>query len=83
MSETTLTLKFRGVESEMLEKIVNSGIFNTKSEAIRAAIVHYSLELGLVNKVGMWKEIQKYPKKKISEQELIKKIHRVKEATIR
>ncbi len=82
MSETTLTLKFRGVESEILDKIVDAGIFNTKSEAIRAALVHYSLELGILDKKEMWRKLQDYPKKAVTDVELEKRMHKIKEATV-
>ena len=62
MEETNLTLKFRGVEAQLLDKIVRSGLFNTKSEAIRAALIHYFLELGMLGRENQWKEIQKFPK---------------------
>lgn len=57
MTETTLTLKFRGIEANILDKMVCSGLFNSKSEAIRSAIVHYSIDLGLLGREKLWKEI--------------------------
>lgn len=72
MEETTLTLKFRGVEADVLNKMVESGLFNTKSEAIRSALVHYSLEMGLLGREQLWKQIQKFPKRKVSPAQLAK-----------
>ena len=83
MGEITLTLKFRGAESEILEKIVDAGIFNTKSEAIRAALVHYSLELGVLDKGEIWKGISRHPKRHVSDEQLAKDIRKIKEATCR
>lgn len=54
--ETILTLKFKGVEAKMLDTMVNSGLFNSKSEAIRAALVNYSMQAGLLNKKDIWQE---------------------------
>lgn len=65
MTETVLTLKFRGIEAGLLDKMVGSGLFNTKSEAIRSALVHYSLELGLLERGKLWAEIQHFEKRKI------------------
>ncbi len=45
MAETTLTLKFRGLEASILNQMVDLGLFNTKSEAIRAALVKYAIFL--------------------------------------
>lgn len=72
MSETTLTLKFKGTEANVLNEMVDSGLFNTKSEAIRAAIVNYSLTLGLLKRKDMWRRIDKFPRRKVSPKQLAK-----------
>ena len=46
--ESTLTIKFRGAEAELLDRLVRSGLFATKSEAIRAAVLKYGVDLGLL-----------------------------------
>ena len=74
MQETTLTLKFRGIEADVLEQMIKSGLFNTKSEAIRSALVHYSLELGLIGKEKLWAQIQKFPKRNIKPEQLDKEL---------
>jgi len=45
--EHALTLKFRGVEAELLSLIVDLGICNTKAEAIRSSLINWGKELGL------------------------------------
>ncbi|OYT40303.1 MAG: hypothetical protein B6U86_04285 [Candidatus Altiarchaeales archaeon ex4484_43] len=54
--ETTLTLKFKGMEARILDEMIKSGIFNTKSEAIRSALVKYAMDLGLFNRKKIWEE---------------------------
>ncbi len=66
MADTTLTLKFRGLESAILERMIKLGLFNTKSEAIRSALVYYSLELGILGREKIWAEIKRFPKRNIS-----------------
>lgn len=77
MAETTLTLKFRGTEANLLNEMVGSGLFNTKSEAIRAAIVNYSLTLGLLKRRDIWNRIQKFPRRKVSPAQLAKDLEAV------
>ncbi len=77
MAETTLTLKFRGVEAGMLNEMVGSGLFNTKSEAVRAAIVNYSLTLGLLKRKDIWGRIEKFPRRKVSPRQLAKDLEAV------
>lgn len=77
MGETTLTLKFRGTEANLLNEMVGSGLFNTKSEAIRAAIVNYSLSLGLLKRRDIWSKIQEFPRRKVSPVQLAKDLEAV------
>ena len=77
MAETTLTLKFRGTEANLLNEMVESGLFNTKSEAIRAAIVNYSLTLGLLKRKDIWNKIQKFPRRRVSPVQLAKDLEAV------
>ncbi len=72
MKNTTLTLEFKGIEANILDQMIKSGLFNTKSEAIRSALVHYSLELGLIGRERLWKEINKFPKRMVSAKQLAK-----------
>lgn len=76
--ETTLTLKFRGVEAKVLDKMVKSGLFNSKSEAIRAALVNYSMQVGFFEKNQIWKDIEVYTRRKISDIQLKKDISTIK-----
>lgn len=74
MEQSTLTLKFRGIEADALNKMVMSGLFNTKSEAIRSALVHYSIEVGIIEPKTLWKQIQKFPKRKVHPKQLAKEL---------
>lgn len=72
MAETTLTLKFRGMEADILKSMVESGMFNSKSEAIRSAIVHYAMEVGLFESKKIWAEVQKFPRRNVTAKQLAK-----------
>lgn len=76
--ETTLTLKFRGVEAKLLDAIVKSGLFNSKSEAIRAALVNYSMQSGFLDKREIWKDIEKHVRRKVSDSTLKENIAKIK-----
>jgi Arc/MetJ-type ribon-helix-helix transcriptional regulator len=79
--ETILTLKFRGIEALLLDKMVTSGLFNTKSEAIRAALVRYGTELGLLERERLWAEIKKVKRRKVSPDKLKKDLERLEDAS--
>ncbi len=76
--ETTLTLKFRGAEAKILDEMIKSGIFATKSEAVRSAVVKYAMDMGLFNRKEIWKEITSYKRRNISPEQLQKEIGRIK-----
>ncbi len=69
MKRTTLTLKFRGLDAEILERMVESGLFNNKSEAVRASLVRYALELGFLRPEDLWARIGEAPRD-VSDEEL-------------
>jgi len=74
---TTLTLKFRGVEAELLEEMVRLGLFNSKSEAIRAAVMKYAVDSGLLNKKDLWKRVKAHKRRSVSPEQLEKDLQRL------
>ena len=79
--ETTLTLKFRGVEAALLEEMVDSGFFNTKSEAIRAALVKYGMDLGILERRRLWEEIKGTKRRGVTPEKLKKDLERLEDAS--
>ena len=67
---TTLTLKFKGIEARLLKQMVDLGLFNSKSEAIRSALIKYAIDLNLLDKKIIWQEIQANKKRKVSPEQL-------------
>jgi Arc/MetJ-type ribon-helix-helix transcriptional regulator len=79
MVESTLTLKFRGVEADLLNQMVDMGLFNSKSEAIRSALIKYAMDLNLLDSKFMWNEIKSYPGRQVSAEQLAKDIRSIKD----
>jgi hypothetical protein len=44
---SSVTVKFRRIPEEILDKMVKYGIAETKNEAIRVAILNFGIEMGL------------------------------------
>lgn len=70
MVETTLTLKFRGLEAELLDEMIRLGLFNSKSEAIRAAIAKYAVDMGLLGRRELWSRVERHSRRKVSPEKL-------------
>lgn len=79
MDSTTLTLKFRGLEAELLEEMVRLGLFNSKSEAIRAAIMKYAVDSGLLSREDLWKRIKAHKRRGVSPEQLEKELQRLEQ----
>jgi len=79
MRNTTLTLKFRGLEAELLEEMVRLGIFNSKSEAIRAALMKYAVDSGLLSREDLWKRVRARKRREVSPDELERDLQSLEE----
>ncbi len=81
---SSVTVKFRGIPEEILNKMVEYGIAETKSEAIRVAILNFGIEMGLLSEQGLIKSLREHlAEGKISQKEVAEEIERVKIESIR
>ena len=78
MTEAVLTLKFKGIEGEILNNMVESGLFATKSEAIRSALVKYAIDVNLFERKRLWDKISKHSRRKASLKQVLRDIKAVK-----
>ena len=78
--ESSLTLKFRGAEAELLDRMVRSGLFATKSEAVRAALVKYGTDLGLLRARDVWAAIDRTPRRRVSTDRLREQVRKAEDA---
>jgi Arc/MetJ-type ribon-helix-helix transcriptional regulator len=80
---TTLTIKFRGIQEEILEEMIQLGIAETKSEAVRMALLNFALISNMISKEKLLQEIRKKAKEiKLDEGEIQKLITDAKEKSI-
>ncbi len=78
--ELTLTIKFRGAEAELLDRLVRSGLFATKSEAIRSALVKYGADLGLLRARDLWASLEAVPQRRVTEARLRRDVKKAEDA---
>ncbi len=79
--EFALTLRFKGIESKLIDRAIKNGLFSSKSELIRAALIHYFMKLGLLGREKQWEEIQTFPKRKITAEQLAKDLEKLEDET--
>jgi len=81
---SSVTVKFRGIPEEILDKMVEYGIAETKSEAIRVAILNFGIEMGLLSEQGLIKSLREHlARSKIPQEKVAEEIERVKIESIR
>lgn len=78
-ADTTLTLKFRGLEAELLEEMIRLGLFNSKSEAIRAAVMKYAVDSGLLSREDLWNRIKAHKRRGVSPRKLEKELQKLEQ----
>lgn len=76
---TTLSIQFKGMQEEILNKMKKLGFANTKSEAIRMALLQFALQNGLIDSKKLFHELRKeLAKDKRRPEEIMRDIDRVK-----
>jgi Arc/MetJ-type ribon-helix-helix transcriptional regulator len=78
--ESTLTVKFKGAEADLLDRLVRSGLFATKSEAIRAALVKYGTDLGLLRARDLWAAIDGRARRRVTDSTLRRQVRKAEDA---
>ena len=81
MKSTKLTLEFRNIEAKMLEDLVEGGLFATKSEAVRSALVKLAIDLGYFNREKLWKDISSGKRRKVTSKRLMRDLEKVRDET--
>ncbi len=81
---SSVTAKFRGIPEEILDKMVECGIAETKSEAIRVAILNFGIEMGLLSEPGLIKSLrEQLAGSKKSQGKVAEEIERAKIESVR
>lgn len=78
--ESTLTVKFKGAEADLLDRLVRSGLFATKSEAVRAALVKYGTDLGLLRARDLWAAIDGRARRRVTDRTLRRQVRKAEDA---
>jgi formiminotetrahydrofolate cyclodeaminase len=81
---SSVTVTFRGIPEEILDKMVEYGIAETKSEAIRVALVNIGIEMGLLSELELVKSLRaQLAERKPSHVEVAEEIERAKIESLR
>jgi Arc/MetJ-type ribon-helix-helix transcriptional regulator len=67
---TATTIRLERAEEDALDAMVRVGLFPSKDEAARAAIIKYAADLGLMSPEMLWQKITKHKRRKVSPAQL-------------
>jgi Arc/MetJ-type ribon-helix-helix transcriptional regulator len=59
-------------EEKALDNMVKVGLFADRDEAARAAILKYAMDMGVLSRQLIWKEMEKIKKRKVTPGQLAK-----------
>lgn len=79
--KASTAIKLEKAEEEALEKMVKAGLFPSKDEAARAAIVKYASDIGILSPETLWNRIVKHKKRKVTPEQLMKDLETIENET--
>ena len=84
MAESTLTIKFKGAQADILEELVRKGYFKTKAEAVRAGTLLLGEKFGVLSLEGLRRSILRDLSKqgsRRSEKEIMAELQLIEDST--
>ncbi len=80
----TVTLKAKGLQNEILERMVSLGLASTKKEAVEFALLKTAFDIGLLKSEEIIRFVDKLTeKKRMSPEEVAAEIERAKNESVR
>lgn len=83
----TVIVKLKGISADVLNRLVEMGVFMNKSEAVRAGVIRLGKEYGLVDLADYFErrltEVIARSKRKPTYEEVMETIRRVRKRRIR
>jgi hypothetical protein len=80
---TTVTLKAKGLQNEILERMVSLGLASTKKEAVEFALLKTAFDIGLLKSEEIIKFVDKLTeKKRMTPDEVAAEIERIKNESV-
>ncbi|MEK6591423.1 MAG: hypothetical protein AABZ11_12185 [Nitrospinota bacterium] len=72
-------VKLERAEEDVLKKMVEAGLFQSKDEAARAAIIKYASDLGVFSPEVLWKRIGRHKRRKVTPEKLMKDLEAIED----
>jgi len=70
-------IKLERAEEDALERMVKVGLFQSRDEAARAAIIKYASDLGLMSPEMLWQKITRHRRRKVTPSQLMRDIEAI------
>lgn len=77
--KTGTAVKLERAEENILENMVKAGLFPSKDEAVRAAIIKYASDLGIFSPAMLWDRVRKHKRRKVTPEQLKKDLEAIED----
>lgn len=77
--KASTAIKLEKGEEEVLEKMVKAGLFQSRDEAVRAAVIKYASDLGLFSPGMLWDRIVRHKRRKVTPEQLEKDLEAIED----
>lgn len=74
-------LHLEKAEEKALDNLVEAGLFASRDEAARAAILKYAMDIGVLSRHAIWQEMEKVKKRKVTPEQLAEDLERLEDET--
>lgn len=68
-------------EEKALDNLVEVGLFVSRDEAARAAILKYAMDIGVLSRHTIWQEMQQVTKRRVTPEQLAKDLEILEDET--
>ncbi len=75
------TIELERFEEEALEKMVSVGLFSNQDEAVRASIIKYASDLGVISSGNLWSDLNKQKKRSVTPEQLMADLEAIENET--
>ena len=79
--KTGTAIKLDKTEEAALDKMVKAGLFPSKDEAVRAAIIKYASDMGIFSPQMLWSKITGHKKRAVTPAQLMKDLETIENET--
>lgn len=69
------------MEEQAIDRMIKAGLFASKEEAVRTAVIKYAVDIGLLTPQHLWNQILKHETRRVAPEQLQKDLEMIENET--